>query len=168
MAFAVAAVWAAPALAHGGSETSSPGDGSTYRSSSPPSSVTVHLVGVGRVKLGFVRVYDERGRIVNAGAHLTGDGTTVVASLPKLGEGNYVVSWRVVRADAHPVHGAFTFAVRSQTPGKKLARVATSVAPRTPEDNNEWALVIIAVLLGVVALAAITGTVMRNRRSSVS
>ncbi len=84
MAFAVAAVWAAPALAHGGSETNTPGDGSTYRPSSPPTSVTVHFLGVGRVKLGFVRVYDKQGRIVNARAHLTGDGTTVVGPLPKL------------------------------------------------------------------------------------
>jgi copper transport protein len=169
MAFAVAAVWAAPALAHGGSETNTPGDGSTYRPSSPPTSVTVHFLGVGRVKLGFVRVYDKQGRIVNARAHLTGDGTTVVGPLPKLGAGNYVVSWRVIRADAHPIHGAFTFTVKSQTPnGNKLARVATSAAPRTPKDNSEWALVIIALLLGVVALAAITGKVMSNRRSSAS
>ena len=32
-------------------------------------------------------------------------------ALPKLGDGAYVVTWRVISADSHPVQGAFTFLV---------------------------------------------------------
>ena len=43
--------------------------------------------------------------------HPDGDRTAVAASLPDLDDGAYVVAWRVVSSDSHPVSGAFTFQV---------------------------------------------------------
>jgi copper transport protein len=41
-----------------------------------------------------------------------GDATRISMPLPtSLGDGVYVVDWRVVSADSHPVHGAFVFSV---------------------------------------------------------
>ena len=38
----------------------------------------------------------------------------VTASLPKLDNGTYVVTWRVTSADSHPIEGAYTFQVGSK------------------------------------------------------
>ena len=43
--------------------------------------------------------------------HPDGDRTAVAASLPDLDDGAYVVAWRVVSSDSHPISGAFTFQV---------------------------------------------------------
>ena len=56
---------------------------------------------------------DVSGRELDVGEprHPSGDDTRVVASAPDLGDGSYVVAWRVVSADSHPINGAFTFDV---------------------------------------------------------
>ena len=41
--------------------------------------------------------------------HPGGDGRVVRAPTPEMGTGTYVVDWRVVSADGHPVRGAFVF-----------------------------------------------------------
>ena len=42
--------------------------------------------------------------------------------MPHLDDGAYVLTWRVISADAHPVHGAFTFTVgRSSVNAERLA-----------------------------------------------
>ncbi|MGD9999830.1 MAG: copper resistance protein CopC [Ilumatobacteraceae bacterium] len=40
---------------------------------------------------------------------------TISVDVPELDDGSYVVAWRAVSADSHPVSGAFVFAVRSAT-----------------------------------------------------
>jgi copper transport protein len=104
---------ASPALAHAVFEGSEPADGTIYPVASPPTSLSMHWGESVGIKLGAVRMYDEHGRMVNIGApyHPPGDDSTVDASLPHLGAGTYVVTWRVISADTHPVSGAFTFSV---------------------------------------------------------
>jgi len=116
IAFAIVAVTAGPAFAHAVLLSTSPVDGTSYPTASPPSSVSMHFGEDVGVKLGAVRVYDEHGKLIDTGApgHPAGDGSTVVATLPKLGAGTYVVTWRVISADTHPVSGAFTFTVGVQ------------------------------------------------------
>jgi copper transport protein len=61
-----------------------------------------------------VRVLDAEGRRIAIGdpEHPDGAGDAVAASLPgDLGDGAYVVAWRVVSSDSHPIGGAFTFRV---------------------------------------------------------
>ena len=60
-----------------------------------------------------IEVLDATGERVEAGEpeHPGGDGAAVAASLPDLDDGAYVVAWRVVSSDSHPVSGAFTFRV---------------------------------------------------------
>ncbi|MGA5701608.1 copper resistance CopC/CopD family protein [Peterkaempfera bronchialis] len=58
--------------------------------------------------------------------HAGGDGRTARVALPgPLAEGTYVVSWRVVSADSHPVSGGFTFSF-----GR-----ASSGAPEVPVED---------------------------------
>ena len=104
---------ASPAFAHAVFEGSEPADGTIYPIASPPTSISMHWGESVGIKLGAVRMYDEHGHMVNIGApyHPPGDDSTVDASLPHLGAGTYVVTWRVISADTHPVSGAFTFSV---------------------------------------------------------
>ncbi|HEV7887747.1 MAG TPA: CopD family protein, partial [Acidimicrobiales bacterium] len=60
------------------------------------------------------RVFDREGKRVDQGrpaTHPGGDHSSVALPLPPLPDGSYVVTWRVVSADSHPIHGAFTFRV---------------------------------------------------------
>src|SRR5690606_8506496 len=43
--------------------------------------------------------------------HREGDRASLAVTLPDLGDGAYVVAWRVVSSDSHPIGGAFTFRV---------------------------------------------------------
>ena len=129
-ALIIVAFTASPAFAHAVLLGTSPVDGTIYPTASPPASVSMHFGEDVGVKLGAVRVYDERGKLVNTGApgHPAGDGSTVSASLPKLGAGTYVVTWRVISADTHPVSGAFTFTVgtRQQNVSKLATKLLSS------------------------------------------
>lgn len=65
------------------------------------------------VRHGF-SLLDGSGRtIATPSAHgVPGDATRISMPLPtSLGDGVYVVNWRVVSSDSHPVHGAFVFSV---------------------------------------------------------
>ena len=54
------------------------------------------------------------------------DGNVIRAALkPKLLDGGYVVAWRVVSADAHPISGGFTF---------RVGAASTAVDPSVVQD----------------------------------
>jgi copper transport protein len=65
------------------------------------------------ISLGAIRLFDGRGTSIDISAarHPDGRGEVVQVDLPSLANGSYVVDWRVVSADSHPVHAAFTFQV---------------------------------------------------------
>jgi copper transport protein len=65
------------------------------------------------ISLGALRLFDGTGASINISTarHPNGDGAAVEVDLPALSNGSYVVDWRVVSADSHPVHAAFTFQV---------------------------------------------------------
>jgi copper transport protein len=64
-------------------------------------------------KFAIVSVTDAAGRQVTNGAPASAPGApqTLVTPLKHVPEGWYLVFWRVISADGHPVRGAFTFAV---------------------------------------------------------
>jgi copper transport protein len=115
-AIAFVMLLAAPASAHAVLLGTNPVDGTIYPTSAPPTSVSMHFGESVGVKLGAVRVYNEHGQLIDTGApgHPPGDDSTVTATLPQLQAGTYVVTWRVISADTHPVGGAFTFTVGTQ------------------------------------------------------
>ena len=65
------------------------------------------------VSLGGVRVFDSSGTRVDRGNSLTGEtASDVVVGLEDgLADGTYVVTWRVISADSHPIHGGFVFSI---------------------------------------------------------
>jgi copper transport protein len=85
-----------------------------------PARVVLHFGEAVEIPLGSVRVFaSPSGKQVETGAagHADGQGNAVAVKLPKLDKGTYIVTWRVTSADAHPVHGAFTFIVGSAKGG---------------------------------------------------
>jgi copper transport protein len=61
---------------------------------------------------GAVRVLDENARRIDDGKESRPSDDSVAVGLPRgLPRGTYTVVWRVISADTHPVHGAFTFSV---------------------------------------------------------
>jgi copper transport protein len=64
-------------------------------------------------RFAIVSVTDAGGRQVTSGSpqRPPGQPQTLVTPLQKIPEGWYLVFWRVISADGHPVRGAFTFAV---------------------------------------------------------
>jgi copper transport protein len=109
-AWAVLAVGGAtPALAHATVAGSDPAESSRLQAA--PSKVTVTFsedVGVGA---GFLKVVDGKGNTVSTGS-ATSNGRDVSVPLASgLGDGSYIVSYRITSADSHPIDGAFAFVV---------------------------------------------------------
>jgi copper transport protein len=106
---------AAPAAsAHAVLESSAPGDGQVLAAGKAPTSVTIAFDEPVESALGSVEVVSANGKRVDlaAGAHPGGDGRRVSVALRSgLPAGSYLVLWRVVSADSHPVSGSFTFSV---------------------------------------------------------
>ena len=130
---ALVVVAAAPASAHATLLTTDPQNGGVY--DQPPNQVKLRFNEPVEVSLGGVRVFSsDRNRVVTGSPeHPGGTQSEVVVSLPKLDHGTYVVTWRVISADSHPVEGAFTFQVGAKaTLSKKNAQgVADSLLAST-------------------------------------
>ncbi|WP_123966125.1 copper resistance CopC/CopD family protein [Streptomyces sp. TLI_185] len=144
---------AGPASAHAALKSTDPEDGTVLRSA--PRSITLTFTeSVGLLDDSF-RVLDPDNRRVDIGEaqHAKGRSDTASVTLPaKLAKGTYVVAWRVVSADSHPVGGAFTFSV-----GKASATVAT--VDTGPVENPATAsLYNIARYLAYLAVALLIGT----------
>ncbi|HEY7440615.1 MAG TPA: copper resistance protein CopC [Acidimicrobiia bacterium] len=111
-AFVVVGALAAPASAHATLESTTPVEGSALPAGSPPKSITLRFDEGVVVNSDSVQVFDGKGHAVNVSDVRQGTPDSVVtASLPHLPNGTYVVTWRVVSADSHPVQGAFSFGV---------------------------------------------------------
>ena len=131
---------------------------------------------------GGLRVLAENGTRVDE-AQPRSPGSTVTLALPPLPDGAYVVSWRVVSADGHPVRGAFTFrvgGVGDQTAAGRLAERLLVSGTSKPEVSATAAALraltfaAMALLIGasaqaVFGAAALTasdpGTSTRARRA---
>ncbi|MEZ0072063.1 copper resistance protein CopC [Planotetraspora sp. GP83] len=157
---ALLTVSTAPALAH-----------DSLKSSSPANNAVVS--GVDQIELEFsahvsypvVILHDAAGRRFESGAPRT-DGPKVLESVAgPLPSGSYVIAWRVVSSDGHPVEGEIPFTVRSSAdPSAGVAAPATSAAsanPATPASTADqtsgvpgwvWAGLALLVIIGAVAL----------------
>lgn len=87
--------------------------------------------------LSSIRLFDADQKEVEIGrTELSGgNASVVVADLPRLGNGTYVVVWRVTSADGHPVNGAFPFeigTVSTGTGGDLVASVVAAAQEKSP------------------------------------
>ena len=115
---------ASPASAHATLLTTEPQPQGTYDTS--PKAIDLRFNEPVEVSLGDIRLFDGRAqRIVTAPPeHPNGNGNEVRVALPKLDDGTFVVTWRVISADTHPVEGAFTFQVGATATVKNASGLA--------------------------------------------
>jgi copper transport protein len=113
---AIVAAWLAPAsaFAHATIVATTPEDTSVVKTA--PRVVTMKWSE--SVDLGdhAVKLLDARGTEIRTAPARHGPGGATTAALelpPGLKNGTYVISWRVVSADSHPVTGAFSFSIGS-------------------------------------------------------
>jgi copper transport protein len=80
---------------------------------SPPTQVELSYTEPVEPRFAIVSVTDKHGTRVTAGSprRSPSDPDTLLVPLRRVPEGWYLVYWRVISVDGHPVRGAFTFAV---------------------------------------------------------
>jgi copper transport protein len=121
-------VLAAPAGAHAVLLQTSPAAGQTYPTTAQPKVVTLLFDENVQVGLGGIRLLDAKGDRIDTGKPSQADGGKQVSvSMPALKGGTYVVTWRVISADGHPVQNAFTFSVgEAQVVGQNATALANA------------------------------------------
>lgn len=118
----LAAGTAAPAVAHATLVRSNPAEGAVL-AAAPAKAVFVFDETVS-LPDGGVKVFDADGDTVAASA--TSQDTVVTVDLPdRMASGTYVVTWRAVSGDGHPIAGSLTFSI---------GRPSATVAAPEPAD----------------------------------
>jgi len=136
---------ASPASAHAELVASTPGNGA--RLAQAPAEVEMRFTEAVNLIPGGIRLVDEAGASVRTSKPAVAGHTLTWRMPTDLAQGSYVVSWRVVSSDGHPVAGAFSFGIG--TP-------ALAVAGNTP--TTPWT-VVAARLAGYLGFALFAGVV---------
>ncbi len=164
---------AAPAFAHASLLSTEPQPGGVFQKTPP--AVSLRFSESVEVSLGDIRVFDGTRARVDVGApkHPAGLGNQIRVALPNLKNGSYVVTWRVISADSHPVEGAFTFQVGPKRTVRNPSGVAQDLLASSSGSTAvgaiygvDRALVFasLAVLIGGVAFLAFLFPDLRGNR----
>jgi copper transport protein len=102
-------LFATPAFAHATLLQTTPSAGQVLTTS--PKTIELRYNESVEVDAGSVRIFDSKGNRVDTAGPSTSGQTVTVPVREKLADGSYVVTWRVISADSHPVQGAFAFQV---------------------------------------------------------
>jgi copper transport protein len=109
LALLLLGVTAAPGSAHADLLESDPAPGAVL--DGPPKDVTLTFTEPVDPRLGQAAVFDADGQSIEARTVEPPAPNVLRLRLPELGDGAYIVTWRVSGEDAHPVQGVFTFQV---------------------------------------------------------
>lgn len=173
------------ASAHTGLETSLPADGEVL--TDVPAAFAVELTFTEALRADFAQlaVTGPDGQTVNTGA-LTVDGPTLRQPADVAANGAYVVAYRVVGSDGHPISGQLAFTVNavaasplpSASPAPSTAEVAESTpsptssasaaavspaAEDTDASSSWWPVLAVGAVLAAALLAGLAH--LRRRRT---
>ena len=151
IAGALVVLVAAPASAHAELLQSSPEPGAVLASSPPE--VTLRFSENVDVASGAVRVFNSDSERVDQGG-VEASARAVTLPLPGLGNGAYVVTWRVTSADSHPVEGAFTFQVGQGGAGATSPKVQGLADRLLAEQGGDP---VVGVVYGITRFAVFAG-----------
>jgi copper transport protein len=119
---------------------------------SPPPVVLLKYTEAVEPRFAVVSVTDAAGKQQIAGSprRSAADSTTLVVPLRRVPQGWYLVYWRVVSADGHPVRGAFTFAVGPNPgPAPEFVIPSTSETAATPRLIAARSVAFLAVMAAI-------------------
>ena len=148
---------ATPAFAHATLEQTSPAAGQVL--DQPPKQLTLGFNESVEVALGAIRVYNSKGDRLEIGdaSHPSGQQSQVQVDVPKLDDDSYVVTWRVISADSHPVSGAFTFQVGKGAAAGNLQSLTERLLANQGGDNTVGFLYAVARFGVFASLALLIG-----------
>ncbi len=116
----------APALAHDALKRSDPAKGATVKTIDE-----VELEFTGKVRMPFV-VVRGAGEVQHQAGKPEQDGTVVKQRLKgELPDGEYMIAFRVVSSDGHPIEGEIPFTVKGATPSPEPSETASADATAT-------------------------------------
>ena len=108
-------------------------------------------------QLASIELYDENATLIPTGAPASvTDDTVVQASVPTIGDGVYVVVWRVPSADGHVVDGVFSFQVGLQS-GIDVGALSDRVSANAAATSTVGRLDTSARLLALIGLIVVVG-----------
>ncbi|MGY1623099.1 FixH family protein [Geodermatophilus sp. SYSU D00965] len=139
-------VTAPPAAAHAELVSTDPGEGA--RLAAMPSQVTLRFSEGVSLGAGYARVLTSDGERADTGTAGVEDATLTVPLRSGLPDDGYLVTYRVVSADSHPISGAYSFVV-----GDGELVPAGSSASEADSDPVVAALLPVARWLGYAGLA---------------
>ena len=141
---------AGPASAHAELESTNPESGA--RVATEPSDVTLHFSEGVSVGAGYARVLDSHNARADAGAPSVDGDVLTIPLRSDLADGGYLVTYRVISADSHPVAGSFSFVVGN---GKLLGADAASQGSAT--DPGVSAALPVARWIGFAGISLALG-----------
>ena len=154
------------ASAHAILESSSPASSALLTSS--PKEIRLDFDEQIESTLGNIRLYDSEQREISIKKTVRSstDASVVSAGVPELKNGVYVVVWRVVSADGHPVSGAFPFEIGTKSTGTSAA-LLEDIVNRTEATSPLKNPMSFLRLLGFLGLILLIGCVSLLWRSSL-
>jgi copper transport protein len=146
---------ASPAAAHAELSKITPANGAQL--SRPPTEIQMTFTESVNLLANGIRLIDNVGGTVPT-PDPTVDGRVVTWPMPvKLSDGTYVVTWRVVSADGHPISGASSFVVGSAVANSSAAGTGIpDTAATASEPAAPWQLVTVR-FANYVAFAVFAG-----------
>jgi len=160
-AVVVVALLAMPlrADAHASLESTTPASGEQLKTA--PSQVVLRFSETVSISGDSIRVLNTKGQSVtgNKAKHANGQGSVVALQLPKLADGAYVVSWKAISSDSHPVNGAFTFRIGAAAPGSNDQAALANVLKGSTGGGDHVLGAIFAVtrFVGFAGLVLVVG-----------
>jgi copper transport protein len=141
---------AGPASAHAQLESTTPESGG--RVATAPSDVTLHFSEGVTIGAGYARVLDSHNARVDTGSPKVQGDVLTIPLRSGLADGGYLVSYRVISADSHPVSASFSFVVGN---GSLVAGSAADQGPTT--DPGVSAVLPLARVIGYAGIALAVG-----------
>lgn len=143
-------VTAGPAAAHATLVATTPAENA--RLEAPPPQVTLEFTEGVDVGAGYARVLGPGGDRVDTGTASEDAGVVTIPLRSGLPDASYIVTYRVVSEDAHPISGAYAFAV-----GDAELVAATSASDGNGVDPGVAAALPVARWIGFAGLALAIG-----------
>ena len=143
------------ASAHAGLEASVPSANAVLETGPP--NIELDFNEAVDFKLADVELYDENATLIATGPPQSiTDDTVVQVSVPTIGDGVYVVVWRVPSADGHVVDGVFSFQVGAHS-GFDVGALIDKVSGNAAADSTVGRLDTAARLLALIGLIVLIG-----------